>query len=576
LLNTAALILTLLAAPSARVNPALDAYAQGKSLFEAGEREQALVEFRRSYELSGNVEALFGVAQCEYHLGRLKDARQHYQQYIDSGKGTSEYVQIARLRVEAINRRGAVINIHTVPVEVNVTIEPVRGGRPPVTGQAPNSFQVDRGDYRVTASKDRYVSETLTLSIDSGETKALFFALEQKRGRLEVRTTPADATLYIRGNRARNPYIQEVDPGAYELYAEATDYAPRTETYAVNPGESRQIHFKLDYVQRSGRPELIGFWTAAGAVGGGMLVAARLSSGDSGTAAESTTVVAGGALVGGVAGALGATAFTPNYIRDNLALFRIGTAWIGAVEGSTLALAYRRNLTSAWVGGATGLTLGALTGVVLDDKAPNYGRVAIIQSGAAIGALAGALASPASIVMRNRASEGGGCVLTTPPPGSSAPPTCDQYGDPTIPPSWGVFGGLNIGLMAGLALAYLPDQSVYGPSWQHVMLVDLATAAGAIGGAIVDVLGRCIPVQGNCQFGTENPKERRRLARSALVGGALGLATGWVFTRNYDVGRSERPLERSTTLSFVTPTLFPVDSPAGTRTVPGVAAGGRF
>ena len=576
MLTPAALLLTLLAAPSARVNPAVDAYAQGKALFEAGEREQALVEFRRSYELSGNVEALFGVAQSEYHLGRLKDARVHYQQYIDSGKGTSEGVQIAKLRVEAINRRGGVINIQTVPVEVNVTIEAVRGGQPPVTGQAPNSFQVERGDYRVTASKDRYVSETLTVSIDSGETKPLFFALEQKRGRLEVRTAPPDATLYVRGNRARNPYIQEVDPGAYELYAEATDYTPRTETYVVNPGESRRIHFNLDYVQRSGRPELIGFWTTAGAVGGGMLVAARLSSGDSADVAESTTVIAGGALVGGVAGALGATAFTPSYIRDNLALFRIGAAWIGAVEGSTLALAYRDNLTSAWVGGATGLTVGALTGVVLDDKSPNYGRVAIIQSGAAIGALAGALASPASIVVRNRTAPNGGCILEPPPPGSNAPPRCAQYGDPTIPPSWGVFGGLNIGLAAGLALAYLPDQNVYGPSWQHVMLVDLATAAGAIGGAIVDVLGRCLPNNTSCQFGTNNPKERRRLARSALIGGALGLATGWVFTRNYDEGRSERPLERSTNLSFMMPTLFPVDSPGGTRTVPGVAAGGRF
>ncbi len=76
--------------------------------------------------------------------------------------------------------------------------------------------------------------------------------------------------------------------------------------------------------------------------------------------------------------------------------------------------------------------------------------------------------------------------------------TC--YGDPKIPPSWGVFGGLNLGLAAGLALAYLPDQSVYGPSWQHVMLVDLATAAGAIGGAIVDVLGRCIRRRQSCTF----------------------------------------------------------------------------
>ncbi len=212
----------------------------------------------------------------------------------------------------------------------------------------------------MVVSKDRYVTETQELSIDSGETKPLFFTLEQKRGRLEIGTQPPDATLYVRGNRARNPYIQEVDPGAYEIYAEATDYAPRTETYVVNPGERRRIDFKLNYVQRSGRPELIGFWTAAGAVGGGMLVAARLSTGRPGERCRSRPRwLPGAALVGGVAGALGATAFTPSYIRDNLALFRIGTAWIGAVEGATLALAYRKTLTSAWVGGAAGLAVGA-------------------------------------------------------------------------------------------------------------------------------------------------------------------------------------------------------------------------
>ena len=134
-----------------------------------------------------------------------------------------------------------------------------------------------------------------------------------------------------------------------------------------------------------------------------------------------------------------------------------------------------------------------------------------------------------------------------------------MYGDPTIPPSWGVFGGLNLGLAAGLALAYLPDQSVYGPSWQHVMLVDLATAAGAIGGAVFDVLSRCIQEGGACEFETTNDEDRRRIARSALIGGTLGLATGWLLTRNYDEGKDAPPLERSTISLMTMPTLFPVE-----------------
>ena len=111
------------------------------------------------------------------------------------------------------------------------------------------------------------------------------------------------------------------------------------------------------------------------------------------------------------------------------------------------------------------------------------------------------------------------------------------------------------------------------------MLIDLATAAGAIGGALVDVLGAVPAARAERELqlriqrarGTAGASPARRSSAAAL-----GLIAGWVLTSNYDKGRNTPPLERST-VSFITvPTLFPVESPAGTRTVPGLAAGGRF
>ena len=64
-------------APQARVDDAIEHYTQGKKLFEEGDKAQALIEFTLSFEKSGNAEALFGMAQAEYHLGKLKDARTH-------------------------------------------------------------------------------------------------------------------------------------------------------------------------------------------------------------------------------------------------------------------------------------------------------------------------------------------------------------------------------------------------------------------------------------------------------------------------------------------------------------------
>ena len=57
-------------------------YEAGVSLFEAGNKEQALVEFQLANELSPKKENLFMVAQCQYHLGLLKEARANYQQFL--------------------------------------------------------------------------------------------------------------------------------------------------------------------------------------------------------------------------------------------------------------------------------------------------------------------------------------------------------------------------------------------------------------------------------------------------------------------------------------------------------------
>jgi hypothetical protein len=50
-----------------------------------------------------------------------------------------------------------------------------------------------------------------------------------------------------------------------------------------------------------------------------------------------------------------------------------------------------------------------------------------------------------------------------------------------------MLAGLNVGLAAGLAMAYLPDQSVYGPSWQRVIIVDMAGLAGALFATTIEI-----------------------------------------------------------------------------------------
>jgi hypothetical protein len=537
-------------------------FQDGMRLFEHGNKgealNQALINFQFAQELAPRPENLAMMAHCEYHLGLFKEARAHYEQYLEH-ESSGPLAETARQRIEAMNRRKASLVINSIPEGVEVTLErldsPDGSGNGEdttriTTGQAPGEFRVPAGRWRVTAAMPKYVSKTVEVALEGVESKPLYFTLERRMARLEIRTDPPNATLYVRGNRARNPYIQDVEPGTYEVYAEATNYESRTETYFVVPGENRKIPFNLNYVQRSGRAELIGFWTAAGAVAGGAGVGAWLSRADrTDTTLESVgasaTVVVGAALVGGVAGALTSTAFVPGYLRDNLALFRIGAAWIGAVEGAALGVTLRHSTAAAWVGGAAGLGLGAVGGRFLDRNAPNYGRGAVIQSAAAIGALAGALAVPAFDLKKRHSAAV-------------------------------ILAGLNLGLGAGLGLAYLPDQGTYGPTWRRVMLIDLATAAGGIGGALIKIVGQCLQTKGGskpCAFETGNGQPT---AQFALVGAGLGLAAGWLLTRQYDTGNL-LPSERAPLALLPLPTVLPVPAPDGRlRALPALAARGTF
>jgi len=87
-------------------------------------------------------------------------------------------------------------------------------------------------------------------------------------------------------------------------------------------------------------------------------------------------------------------------------------------------------------------------------------------------------------------------------------------------------------------MAYLPDQTVYGPSWQRVLMVDLAGVAGAIFATTIEI---CTRTSGSTSIhcADQDPNDRIRpgstTARLATRLQAPGSSlTGWLLTMNYD------------------------------------------
>jgi hypothetical protein len=563
-------------------------YETGLELFYAREHAQALVEFQRAHEIKPRPATLFMMAQCEYLVGALPVAREHYESYLRESP-TGEFVEVAKDRIESINRRPAILVINCVPDSVDVLVTEVRPASstsPPgptpstpasIQGQAPNNFSVPRGRWIVRVSKPNYTPQVVTLDLEIAETRPLFFKLDPIPGRLEIETIPRTATLYVNGNRARNPYRQDVPPGHYEIFGEATDYESRTDEVFLGPGERRLLTgshaFQLRYVQRSGRPELVAASALMGAFVGAGAVAASLNKSVAQANVSSVSLTIGGTLAGLIAGGLVANDSVPSYIPDNRALFVIGAMWIGGAEGALFGTIAREFQAAngptqaadgypdlpryrqppdlsraAFVGSVPGLALGITAGAMLSHRAPTYGRVALIQSAAAGGALLGALSA---VALQWSPFGFERVVIPAPDAPAGSTPHLDDVMDLAIPSAL----GLTVGLGAGLLGAYLPDQSRYGPTWQRVGLIDLAAAAGAIAFGI----GGC--VSENACVGALNAESasRAHAATWALVGGAAGLAGGVLLTRNVD---HSAPAPRGSP-SFPVLTLLPTRTPGG-------------
>jgi len=579
-------------------------YETGLELFYAREHAQALIEFQRAHEIKPRPATVFMMAQCEYLLGSLRQAREHYEAYLKESP-TGEFVEVAKDRIESINRRPATLVINTVPDQVDVRIVSADAPNPAstappfsVAGQAPNNFSVPRGRWLVSVSKPNFLPQELVVQVSVAETKPLFFKLDPNPARLEIETLPAGATLYVNGNRARNPYLQDVTPGRFELFAEAPDYESRTEEFTLAPGNKRLLlgpnAFRLRYIQRSGRPELVVASAIVGGLVGAGAVAAGLGPDLEGAQVSSVAFTLGGAVTGAVTGVLIANNVVPARIPDNRGLFVIGGIWVGAAEGVLTGFVIRQSMATSsvntdpvhpayadlgaykhvplgsqlrygFVGSLPGLLLGTGAGALMVHKAPTYGRVALIQSAAAGGAVAGSLAAVAlqwnPFALReisqkyNKKGEPEGAYL--------------QEARSVLTLSLPALIGLNVGLGAGLLAAYLPDQSSQGPSWKRIALIDLTAGAAALAGGI----SACV-ADLNCVEGNEKSGPARALAAEvALLAGGAGAIAGIFLSRNVDKGSDSS----TPTSSTPPPTLGLLPAPDGRGgMMPLLTAAGLF
>ncbi|MFT3769445.1 MAG: tetratricopeptide repeat protein [Minicystis sp.] len=137
------------------------------ALYREGDYRNALIEFRRAYEISGNYRALYNIGQTEFELQNYAGALRSFQAYLTQGGADIEPERRAAVEgdIKKLNARVAKVTIKTNAAGADVLVDDV------VIGQSPLAEPVlaSAGRRKITVQKGELVPVTRVVDVPGGE-----------------------------------------------------------------------------------------------------------------------------------------------------------------------------------------------------------------------------------------------------------------------------------------------------------------------------------------------------------------------------------------------------------------------
>jgi hypothetical protein len=504
-------------------------FEAGQKLHHEGLFQEAIAEFQEAYRVKPHPNVLYNIGQAYERLLQYGDAVEWFERYLREGGEAAPYRMVVQNRLHVLRGLPARIHVECLPKATASVIDPDG-----VVEQAetPAEFRMKAGRYTLRVTRDGYVPQERRIGAEIGQPYFYQFTLEQQRELVTIRPNPAQARIFLDQKLViTGIYADRLPVGRHKLLVEYGRHEPFEGEFNLRPGRKIEYDIVLKPPPPQGRIEfVIGMGVYGAAVVPLVLYTAGALTRDMLNDTKRRLVllpmVMGGAGLGSLAGFLA----TPRGIQEaSSALILGGTTW-GSMEGLSLGLlADRRN--SRLVSGLTlgGSVVGLGTALLLvRPVSPTPGQAAIMNSGGFWGMALGV---------------GLGYALRG-----------DRHDlDLTL------IIGLNIGLLTGGVMV-----NHFDLSRTRMFLIDVGTVAGAATGTLIGfAASRSDPFRSN--IGAAN------LARGALVGGAVGLATAVVLTRTFDrrgtgtVARDSLVSLEHNSLHLGMPTaqVAPVPSPAG-------------
>jgi hypothetical protein len=477
-------------------------YSRGVVLYEQGDYRGGADEFIQAYCL----------APC---FGVLKDIGQAFERQLDYETAIAYYERFVRTmpepgapgacrpvvvgekgtistRINTLRGTRAKIRVATDPAGAKITLfDENTGVRSVGAADTPEPIEVLAGTYTMVVEQEGYASVTKQITVRIGQPYSFFYKLDLLKGRLKVRTKPADARILLDGKLVgQGIYDEELRRGPYEIVVEASGRVAEKRVVEVQANATAEHTIELPPPRANGRLQLV----VASGIAGASLGGVGLSAGSS-----NEVVLAVGSFGAAAAAVAGGYFGIPDDYPLGSSSFIITSSLIGLGEGFLITRLFSDDDELGAAMSSLGvIAAGAGAALTADYFDFSPGDAALLNSGALWGTVVGALFAASYDDGTPYGSRVGvGMTLT----------------------------GLNIGVLGGILLG-----RNYEISRRHAALIDLAGVAGAAGAAALQSV-----IDSN---ELEVPAERR--ANFAIAGVTGGLLLGVYLTRNMDVAKVPR------------------------------------
>ncbi|AKF11050.1 PEGA domain-containing protein [Sandaracinus amylolyticus] len=235
---------------------ARERFERALELYDEGLLDQALVEFRRAYEVAPAPQVLFNLGQVYASLGRAVESVDAFEQYL---REMPSLAPDRRAAVEAELRRQrariAFLEITATPADAIVWIDGIEVG-PASSVAAPGStMRVTAGTVLVELRAPGHEAFREIVRIAGGLTARVEATLERTailRGRIRVTSRTAGQRVTIDGRDVGTtplPDSIEVDPGRHTIVAARDGYAAIQRTVDVATAEQEDVDLTMSVRQ---------------------------------------------------------------------------------------------------------------------------------------------------------------------------------------------------------------------------------------------------------------------------------------------------------------------------------------